>query len=92
MHLNIPEKWNSFIHDQIQAGHYHSASEIIDEALALLKEQAAETEYDPELEALLLEGLNSGPAVPFTAADWDEIERGSKDRIAARKAKNPDVG
>jgi hypothetical protein len=28
-----------------------------------------------ELEALLLEGLHSGPATPFTPDDWDDIRR-----------------
>ena len=38
------------------------------------------------LEELLLEGLNSGPATPMTAADWDDIRRQVRDRLAKKSA------
>jgi len=39
------------------------------------------------IEALLIEGLDSGPSTPMTSADWDEIEREGQRVIAARKAR-----
>ena len=38
-----------------------------------------------KLEALILEGLNSGPATPLTKADFAEMKRAVSERITARK-------
>ena len=40
-----------------------------------------------KLEALLLEGLESGEATPLTAKDWDEIRRQALKRLRSRKSK-----
>jgi antitoxin ParD1/3/4 len=39
---------------------------------------------EAELEALLLEGLNSGPATPLTAEDWAAVDRNLEEHIAKR--------
>jgi hypothetical protein len=39
------------------------------------------------VEALLLEGLDSGPSTPMTSDDWDEVEREGQRIIADRKAR-----
>lgn len=38
------------------------------------------------VESLLIQGLDSGPATPMTADDWDEVEREGQRLIAERKA------
>jgi antitoxin ParD1/3/4 len=38
-----------------------------------------------QLEAKLLEGLDSGPATEMTAGDWDDIRQEVAARIAARR-------
>jgi antitoxin ParD1/3/4 len=38
-----------------------------------------------EIEALLIEGLNSGPAAPMTAEDWAEIRREVRERRERRE-------
>jgi len=41
-----------------------------------------------ELEAKLLEGLNSGPATEMTSEDWDDIQREVAARVAARRQRS----
>jgi antitoxin ParD1/3/4 len=88
MNLNVPEKWKPFIRSKMQSGHYRSEDEVLDEALRLLKQQDSEHSSEKMLvEALLIEGLDSGPSTPMTSDDWDEIEREGQQTIAARNAR-----
>ena len=50
----------------------------------LLSEDAQQVTQE-ELETLLLEGINSGPAEPF---DWDEMRREVRERIEGRQHKS----
>jgi len=71
----------------MQSGHYRSEDEVIDETLSLPKQRDSEhTEEKTRVEALVIEGLDSGPSTPMTSEDWDEIEREGQRIIAARKA------
>jgi antitoxin ParD1/3/4 len=88
MTLNLPEKWKPFIRSKMQSGRYRSESEVLDEALRLLKQRDSEhTQEKMRIEAILIEGLDSGPSTPMTSQDWDEIEREGQQIIAARKAR-----
>ncbi len=88
MNLNVPEKWEPFIRSKMQSGHYRSEAEVLDEALRLLKQRDSEhTEEEMRIEALLIDGLDSGPSTPMTSHDWDEIEREGQQIIATRKAR-----
>jgi Arc/MetJ-type ribon-helix-helix transcriptional regulator len=67
---------------------YASEGEVLDEALRLLRQRDMDQAQDKaRVEALLIQGLDSGPSTPMTAADWDEIEREGQRMIAARKAR-----
>ena len=88
LNLNVPEKWKPFIRSKMQTGHYRSEGEVLDEALRLLKQRDLEhTQDKTRIEALLIEGLDSGSATPMTSHDWDEIEREGQQIIAARQAR-----
>ncbi|MBV8074946.1 MAG: type II toxin-antitoxin system ParD family antitoxin, partial [Planctomycetaceae bacterium] len=69
-------------------GRYDSENEVLDEALRLLQERDLKhAREEARVEALLIEGLDSGPSTPLTSDDWDEIERDGRCIIAARKAR-----
>ena len=88
MNLSVPEEWEPFIRAKMQSGRYRSEDEVLDEALRLLKEHDSKhAEEKARVEALLIEGLDSGPSTPMTSEDWDEIEREGQRIIAARKAR-----
>jgi len=87
MNLNVPEKWQSFIRSRMASGRNASEAEVLDEALRLLERRdSGRGEQEARVEALLIEGLDSGPSTPMTAEDWDDIERQGQRIIAARKA------
>ena len=88
MNLSVPEKWKPFIRSKMQSGQYRSEDEVVDAALRLLeRHDSKQAEEESRIEALLIEGLDSGPATPMTSDDWDEIEREGQRIIAARKAR-----
>jgi antitoxin ParD1/3/4 len=88
MHLNVPEKWEPFIRSKMQTGQYASEEEVMVEALRLLKHRdAARTGDGAKIEALLVEGLDSGPSTAMTSEGWDEIEREGQRLIAERKGR-----
>ena len=88
MNLTVPKKWEPFIRSKIQSGRYRSEGELLEEALRLLKQRDSQhTDEKMRIEALLIEGLDSGPSTPMTSHDWDEIEREGQHLIAARKVR-----
>lgn len=88
MNLDVPEKWEPLIRSQMESGRYASEGEVLDEALRLLKRRdSGRAEEKTRVEALLIEGLDSGPSTPMTSEDWDEIEREGRRIISAREAR-----
>lgn len=73
--ITLSEHFEAFVEEQVAAGRYGNASEVIRAGLRLLEER------DAKLEALrraIIEGLESGPAEPF------DIEA-----FLAKKAREP---
>jgi len=83
MNISLPEPLKQFVDGQIAQGRYSSASEYIRELIRADEKRKAEE----QLEAMLLEGLNS-PESELTAADWQNIRREALARMEARKQKN----
>lgn len=76
MNLTVPEKWVPFIRAEIKSGRDGSEQEVLDEALGLLKQRdSGHPTGSARIEALLIEGSDSGPSTPMTSDDWDKIER-----------------
>lgn len=67
--VTIGDHFTRFIDEQVEAGRYASASEVVRAGLRLLEDHEAKLKA---LHALLEEGLNSGPAEPF---DFDEFKK-----------------
>ena len=66
MNISLTEKLERFIAEQVKAGRYQSASEVVREALRLL--QGHEEVQRLKLKALraaIEEGLGSGPSQPL---------------------------
>jgi antitoxin ParD1/3/4 len=61
----------AFVDAHMAEGTYASVSECIDAALRA----QAKAEAQEKLEALLLEGLESGDAEPWTDENWDALKR-----------------
>ena len=59
----------SFVEDQVTSGKYPSVSEYVAELVRTDQKAKAQE----KLEALLLGGLNNGPATPWTEQDWERL-------------------
>lgn len=81
MNISLPETMKSFVDEQVANRGYGSASEYIRE---LVRRDQKEQAQD-RLEALLLQGLESGNPVEVTPAYWDALRQ---DLAARRKAKS----
>ena len=68
--ISLPPPMKAFIDSQVAEGHYTTANEYIH---ALIRE-AQKRKATEQVEALLLEGLQS-EASPMTRDDWDELKR-----------------
>lgn len=76
MNISLPEEMRAFVEGEVKSGEFSSASEYFRQLLREAKAQKARDERErkkAELEALLIEGLESGPAVPITPQWWDEL-------------------
>ena len=83
MNISLPEPLKQFVDGQISTGRYSSASEYVRELIRADEKRKAEE----QLEAMLLEGLNS-PESELTTADWKAIRGEALARIQTRsKAK-----
>ncbi len=80
MNVNLTPQLEDMVRQKVASGLYTSASEVIREALRLLDDQdrlrAARLE---QLRTDIQEGLDSGPATPWTP---DEIKREGRKRRA----------
>lgn len=78
MNIALPEAMKQFVQDRVSEGGYSSVSEYIRELIRADQRRKAEERID----ALLLEGLDSGAAVPVTPEYWDEKKRKLTERLA----------
>lgn len=65
----VPESVKEALDSEVASGQYRDAAEYIE---FLINEHELRKEEE-KLEALLLEGLNSGEATEFTEQDWKDI-------------------
>jgi antitoxin ParD1/3/4 len=79
MNVSLPSAMKEFVDNQMKTGGYGSTSEYVRELIR--NDQIAKAEA--QLRAMLLEGLNSGPAVMVDANYFTEL----KARVKARHAK-----
>ena len=68
MNISVPEAMREWVEAQIEAGRYGNVSEYFRDLVRKDQDQKAEA----RLEALLLEGLNSGDATPITPEFWEK--------------------
>lgn len=71
INISLPESMREFVEQQVAQGGYGTAGEYL---LALVRD-AQKRKAQERLEALLLEGLESGPATEMTDEDWDDMRR-----------------
>jgi antitoxin ParD1/3/4 len=71
MNVALPENLKQYVLRQAAEGGYSSASEYVRELIRADQKRKAQE----RLEAVLLEGLQSGEARELTSEDWAELKR-----------------
>lgn len=77
MNVHLTAELDAYVRRKVESGLYGSASEVIREGLRLL----ARRDADETLEALLLEGLESGEPVEMTRVDWGRLHDEVRSRL-----------
>lgn len=80
LNISLPDGMRSFIEERVAGGDYSTASEYMRE---LIREDQKRKARE-RLEALLLEGLESGKS-KLTKRDWEDIRRRGMQRLKAGK-------
>jgi antitoxin ParD1/3/4 len=85
MNISLPDEMRAFIEEQLKSGGYSTASEYVRELIR----NAQKAKAHARLEALLLEGLDSGEPVEVTPEFWKarhaELERRVQARAKSKK-------
>jgi antitoxin ParD1/3/4 len=76
--LPLSETLSTFVDEQAARQGYNGAADYI----AALLEAEQKKKAQEQLDALLLEGLNSGPAKPLTDANWEQLRQRVKARAS----------
>jgi antitoxin ParD1/3/4 len=78
MNIALPESMKHFVQARVSEGGYSSVSEYMRELIRADQKRKVEERID----ALLLEGLDSGQPLPVTAEYWEEKKRKLTERLS----------
>ena len=76
MNISLPDEMRAWVEGEVRGGGFSSASEYFRQLVReakVQKERAERERKKAELEALLVEGIESGPAMPITPQWWGEL-------------------
>lgn len=83
MNISLPDQLKDFVEGQVGSGRYSSVSEYVRDLIRDDEKRKAQE----KLEALLVEGIQSGEATEMTRQDWSDIRTEALKRFEARKAR-----
>ena len=81
MNISLPDQLKDFVDAQVGSGRYSSVSEYVRD---LIRDDEKRKAQD-RLEALLMEGIQSGEATEMTRQDWSDIRAEALRQLEARK-------
>ena len=77
MNVSLPDTLRDYIEQQVKIGGYGSSSEYIRDLIRQDQKRKAQE----HLQTLLLEGLDSGEALPMSDRDWTEIRQAVQEKL-----------
>ncbi len=80
LNISLPGALKKFAEAEARSGGYSTSSEYIRDLLR----QAQKRKAQEELEAKLIEGLHSGESIEMTEADWQDIRKELRARVAKK--------
>jgi|HubBroStandDraft_1064217.scaffolds.fasta_scaffold401138_1 antitoxin ParD1/3/4 len=84
LNVSLPEPLKKYIERQTRQGGYSTPSEYMRDLIRADQRQKARD----RVEALLLEGLESGPATEMTDDDWADIRNEGLSRMKKRPSES----
>jgi antitoxin ParD1/3/4 len=69
LNISLPDVLRDFVEESVKGGDYDTASDYFRDLVREDQRHKAQQTLD----ALLQEGLDSGPSTPMTAQDWHKI-------------------
>ena len=78
MNIALPESMKHFVQEEVTEGGYTSVSEYVRDQIRAAQQRKNEQRID----ALLLEGLDSGQPIPVTPEYWEEKKRRLTERLS----------
>ncbi len=82
LNISLPQGMKDFVEQQVHKDDDYSS--VSDYVRALIREDQ-KREAEDKLEALLLEGLDSGDSKEMTQKDWDDIQQALRKKAAQQK-------
>ena len=83
MNISLPDQMKNFVDEQVRSGHYSSVSEYVRDLIRDDEKRKAQE----KLEAMLVEGIQSGQPTEMTREDWQQIRREAFKQFEVRRAK-----
>lgn len=83
MNVLLNPELEKLISQKLESGEYPTAEAVVEEGLRLLN---VRDKAEAQLEALLLEAEESGPATEMTVQEWDDIRREVREAHARSRA------
>ncbi|MBZ0253906.1 MAG: type II toxin-antitoxin system ParD family antitoxin [Candidatus Methylomirabilis sp.] len=81
LNISLPDEMRAFVDEQASGGSFSTPSEYVRHLIREDRKRIARE----KLEALLLEGLDSGPMEEMTPQDWADIRAEVAERIRLKK-------
>ncbi len=79
MNISLTDPLKEFVDEEVREGGYSSTSDYVRDLIRQRQRRKAED----TLRALLLEGLNSGPATPMEPDFFDKMRERAQARVAS---------
>jgi antitoxin ParD1/3/4 len=83
MNISLPDQLKEFVDGQVSSGRYSSVSEYVRD---LIRDDEKRRAQD-KLEALLMEGIQSGEPTEMTREDWADIRREAARQFEERRSR-----
>jgi len=83
MNISLPDQLKDFVDDQVGSGRYSSVSEYVRDLIRDDEKRKAQE----RIEALLMEGIQSGGPTEMTRQDWEDIRREALKQLEVRKSR-----
>jgi antitoxin ParD1/3/4 len=83
MNISLPDQLKEFVDHQVGSGRYSSVSEYVRDLIREDEKRKAQE----KLEAMLMEGVQSGGPTELTSQDWADIRQEALRKVEARRSK-----